>query len=74
MKKNIIDCKFIEECGEKRCSNAPEKNDCCEKCSFYHMIDSGYGHCRVFPTTIIVAWCKNICGQYKKIRYTFQLQ
>ena len=64
--KNKIDCEFINDCDEGYCNHCKQDIPrCCEMCSFYHMIDSGYGLCRVFPTTITVAWCRRPCGQYR---------
>jgi hypothetical protein len=61
MDKPKFKCSFADECD---CNHT--KPDYCERCIFYHMIDSGYGRCIVFPTTITVPWCRFVCGQYKK--------
>ena len=54
------------------------KENNCEKCKYYLMIDSGYGYCRRYPPTIkkvsrkkdeityqLVEWCRRICGEFK---------
>ena len=45
-------------------TNTPEKVRC-DQCSFYNMIDSGYGYCNRFPPTkepikIKPNWCESL--------------
>jgi len=56
-------CEWAESCD---CSSpSANKDKSCEKCKWYWMIDSGYGHCKALPQHITVAWCRDICSLFE---------
>lgn len=63
-KMEKIDCKHANECLV--CEGMKDANKVCSACKFYRFLDSGYGLCIVFPTFTIMAWCRDICGQFQK--------
>lgn len=58
------DCAFKESCI---CDGI--KDNICEFCSFYQVIDSGYGYCKSLPKPVIIPWCKDICSLYRRESY-----
>ena len=50
---------IMDDLLSKNPQNATEEmihiGKCCEKCAYYHMIDSGYGHCDRFPPQPLIA-------------------
>jgi len=61
-KEKPLGCEW-EECCD--CSPDTDKERQCGKCEFYWWVDSGYGHCRVFPKFIVVAWCRDACSLFR---------
>ena len=60
MKSKKKNCDFEGMCD---CNNKA-KSKRCDICTWYSMIDSGYGYCRALPQPIVVAWCKDICSYF----------
>jgi hypothetical protein len=62
--------KLIEkECEHKSYCNCNENHLCCEKCQWFRMIDSGFGHCIALPKIETVQWCRIICSLFKESAY-----
>jgi hypothetical protein len=61
--KKVEDCKWKCICSCETESNTVSYKHCGD-CSFYRMIDSGYGACFALPEIVSVAWCKRACGLY----------
>jgi len=64
-KKMSIGCKWSDFCT--KCHDL-KKPDYCTLCEQYRFIDSGYGWCNLLPESIVVAWCKDPCSYYNKVR------
>lgn len=54
-----MDKDFCSECGTR------SKEQSCELCRSYKPIDSALGWCIFNPEPLVVAWCRDICGQFK---------
>ena len=56
----------VKDCPHQEyCSCNVIRSFYCEKCHWYVMIDSGYGHCMALPIPAVVAWCKLNCSFYE---------
>ena len=63
MRKPNKKCQWANFCTT--CDDIKDKQDTCYACEHYSMIDSGYGWCKFNPQPIPVAWCRDICSQFK---------
>ena len=67
MKWNHKREKFSHCAHEEFCDCMSNKVLICETCCFYRRIDDGYGWCRAFPVFELMPWCRDTCGQFKKL-------
>ena len=65
MRKPNKKCQWTDFCTT--CDDIKDKQDTCYACEHYSMIDSGYGWCVFNPQPIPVAWCRDICSQFKSL-------
>ena len=61
MRKPKKECQWEDFCTI--CGGVKDK--ICYGCSHYLLIDSGYGWCKFNPEPLIVAWCRDVCSQFR---------
>lgn len=61
MREKQPDCEWKDSCD---CVLI--KTITCENCRFYYFIDSGYGWCKALPAFEEMAWCRDVCGLFKR--------
>ena len=62
-KKQERDCECEEYCP---CPSNKVPRYTCLDCSYYKMIDSGYGYCTAMPKVVVVPWCRIICSLFQR--------